>query len=76
LKDLSRRRQLLVYLGDPYLFAQENSVAVTYAPVPSFKKFRNLAAIYPYPWLVKPHSQSVRSFSSWRAKINEKVINI
>jgi len=75
LKDLSNRRQLLVYLGDPYLFAQENSVAVTFAPVPSFKKFRNLAAIYPYPWLVKPHSQSVRSFSSWRAKINEKVIN-
>jgi len=76
LKDLSNRRQLFVYLGDPYIFAKENSVAVTYAPVPSFKKFRNLAAIYPYPWLVEPHSQSVRSFSSWRAKINEKVINI
>jgi deoxyribodipyrimidine photo-lyase len=70
LKDLANRRELKVYLGDPYLFAQENSVAVTYAPVPSFTKFKNLAQIHPFPWLRKPHAGSARSFSSWRQKLN------
>jgi len=66
LQDLAQRRNLQVYLGDPYQFAKDNSVAVTFAPVPSFKKFTNLAEIHPYPWLQKPHSGSVKSFSAWR----------
>jgi deoxyribodipyrimidine photo-lyase len=65
-QDLATRRELQVYLGNPYQFAAENSVAVTYAPVPSFKKFTNLAQVHPYPWLKTPHAGSVRSFSSWR----------
>jgi deoxyribodipyrimidine photo-lyase len=72
LRDLSTRRELHVYLGDPYTFAAENEVAVTYAPVPSFEKFKNLAEVHPYPWLRAPHSGSVRSFSSWRAKLESK----
>ena len=71
LQDLSTRRNLTVYLGDPYAFAKENPVAITYAPVPSFKKFENIAALYPYPWLRKPHAGSVRSFTSWRQKIDK-----
>jgi deoxyribodipyrimidine photo-lyase len=66
LKDLSERRELQTYLGDPYQFARDNSVAVTFAPVPSFKKFHGLAEIHPYPWLQQPHSGSVKSFSAWR----------
>ena len=66
LQDLSERKNLKVYLGDPYLFAQENKVAVTYAPVPSFKKFKNLAEIHPFPWLKQPHSGTVKSYTSWR----------
>lgn len=66
LKDLGERRNLEVLLGDPYSFAQKNPVAVTFAPVPSFHKFENLAEIHPYPWLTTPHAGSVRSFSSWR----------
>ena len=69
LRDLSLRKELSVYLGDPYSFAAENEVAVTYAPVPSFKKFTRLAEVHPYPWFRAPHGGSVRSFSSWRAKI-------
>ena len=68
LQDLAKRRQLTVYLGDPYEFAQQNSVALTYAPVPSFAKFKNLAELHPYLWLRKPHAKSVRSFSAWRGK--------
>ena len=66
LQDLAQRRNLQVYLGDPYQFASDNPVAVTFAPVPSFKKFSSLAEIHPYPWLQKPHSGSVKSFSAWR----------
>lgn len=66
LQDLSQRRELQVYLGDPYQFAKDNAVAVTFAPVPSFKKFTNLAEIHPFPWLQPPQSGSVKSFSAWR----------
>ena len=69
LQDLSTRRDLTVFLGDPYRFTEENRVAVTFAPVPSFRKFRTIAELYPYTWLRKPHAGSVRSFSSWRQKI-------
>lgn len=70
LRDLNERRRVEVYLGDPYQFAAENRVAVTYAPVPSFRKFSNLAEVHPFPWLRNPHAGSVRSFSSWRKKIS------
>ena len=66
LHDLSTRRDLRVYLGDPYQFAMDHAVAVTFAPVPSFKKYKDLAEVYPYPWLRTPHAGSVKSFSSWR----------
>ena len=66
LQDLAQRRDLQAYLGDPYQFAKDNPVAVTFAPVPSFKKFSGLAEIHPYPWLQKPHTGSVKSFSAWR----------
>ncbi|MEY4408841.1 MAG: hypothetical protein RLZZ138_92 [Actinomycetota bacterium] len=69
LKDLANRRDLSVYLGSPYEFAQEVSVAVTFAPVPSFAKFKKIAQLHPYPWLVTPHAGSVRSFSAWREKL-------
>ena len=66
LQDLSARRDLQVFIGDPYKFAAENAVAITYAPVPSFRKFTSLAEIHPYPWLRKPHARSIKSFSAWR----------
>jgi len=66
LQDLATRRDLSVYLGDPYEFAEQKSVTLTFAPVPSFAKFKNLAQIHPYPWLKSPHALSIRSFSAWR----------
>jgi deoxyribodipyrimidine photo-lyase len=68
LQDLSQRRDLTVFIGNPYEFAAQRDVAVTYAPVPSFAKFTNLAEIHPYQWLRTPHAKSVRSFSAWRRK--------
>jgi len=69
LQDLAKRRDLSVFIGDPVEYASENPVAITFAPVPSFAKFTNLAEIHPYPWLKRPHAYSVRSFSSWRNKL-------
>jgi deoxyribodipyrimidine photo-lyase len=69
LQDLAERRSLIVYLGNPYHYAIDHPVAVTYAPVPSFHKFANLAEIHPYPWLRRPHAKSVRTFSAWRNHI-------
>jgi len=66
LQDLANRREVVVLLGDPYDYAAQHDVAVTYAPVPSFQKFTRLAEIYPYPWLRPPHGGAVRSFSAWR----------
>lgn len=73
LQDLATRRNLEVFLGDPYEYANQVDVAITFAPVPSFKKFKRLAEVHPYPWLRLPHSGSVRSFSSWRQKLDQSV---
>ena len=71
LQDMSTRRHVQTFLGDPYQFARDNAVAITYAPVPSFKKFSNLAEVFPYPWLRPPHAGSVQSFTSWRTKLGK-----
>jgi deoxyribodipyrimidine photo-lyase len=72
LQDLQQRRDLQVLIGNPYEFAQHHDVAVTYAPVPSFKKFTSLAQVHPYPWLRKPYEGSVRSYTAWRQKIDRR----
>lgn len=71
LKDLSQRRDLRVYLGDPIEFTESNEVAITFAPVPSFRKYKKLAEVHPYPWLALPKSASLRSFTSWRKQIEK-----
>ena len=72
LNDLATRREVVVLLGDPYDYASQHDVTVTFAPVPSFAKFTRLAEIHPYPWLRAPHSGSVRSFSSWRKGLSSR----
>ena len=69
LQDLATRRELSVYLGSPYEYAQENAVAVTYAPVPSFAKFGRVAELHPFPWLRAPHARNIKSFTAWRQNI-------
>lgn len=69
LQDLATRRNLTVYLGNPYDYARENPVAVTFAPVPSFQKFSDVAELHPYPWLRAPHDRNIQSFTAWRQKL-------
>jgi deoxyribodipyrimidine photo-lyase len=70
LQDLANGRDVSVYLGSPYDYAHQTPVAVTYAPVPSFEKFTNVAELHPYPWLRAPHDKNIQSFSAWRAKLD------
>jgi deoxyribodipyrimidine photo-lyase len=69
LQDLAERRDLTVLLGDPYGYAKTRDVALTYAPVPSFQKFKNIAELHPFQWLRTPHAKNVQSFSAWRRSI-------
>lgn len=69
LQDLATRRNLTVYLGSPYDYANEHPVAVTFAPVPSFEKFEGIAELHPYPWLRRPHDKNIQSFTAWRQKL-------
>ena len=70
LQDLADRRGLKVYLGSPYDYARENPVAVTYAPVPSFKNFADVAELHPWPWLRRPHARNLKSFTAWRQNLS------
>jgi deoxyribodipyrimidine photo-lyase len=70
LQDLAERRELKVYLGSPYEYARENPVAVTYAPVPSFKNFTDVAELHPWPWLRRPHARNLKSFTAWRQNLS------
>ena len=70
LQDLASRRNLSVFIGSPYEYAAEHKVALTYAPVPSFEKFTDIAELHPFLWLKKPHAQNVQSFTAWRQKLS------
>ncbi len=70
LKDLAQRRDLHVFIDDPREIIRAKKYAVTWAPVPSFQKIQaDFAQLHPWPWLRKPHSGSIRSFSAWRQKV-------
>jgi deoxyribodipyrimidine photo-lyase len=69
LAELASRRRLTQYLGDPRQVLEGRRVAATFAPVPGFRSRAAVVqpvALYPYPWLVRPTSGPVTSFSAWR----------
>ena len=68
LADLARRRPVEVHRGDPTQVLAGRPLAVTYAPVPGFavRSVRlDVAALHPWPWLRRPHSGSVASYTAW-----------
>ena len=57
-----------VRVGDPVRELAGRRLAVTFAPVPGFRtRSAQLAvtALHPWPWLRRPGSGSLRSFSAW-----------
>lgn len=69
LAELAERRPLRVAIGDPMEELGDAPLAVTFAPVPGFRRRTaslHVVARHPWPWLVSPHGGSVASYSAWR----------
>lgn len=73
LADLSTRREVALWRGDPVAVLADQSVAVTFAPVPGFARRAHTVApvaVHPWPWLVRPRGAPLRSYSAWRRALD------
>lgn len=69
LGELAELRTLEVRRGSVTEELAGRSLAATYTPVPGWSRIaRELAPVevHPWPWLVRPGTASIRSFSAWR----------
>lgn len=69
LADLAGRREVDVRLGRVADELAGRSAAVTHAPVPGFASRSagvDVAQLHPWPWLARPGTQRLTSFSAWR----------
>lgn len=69
LGELAELRTLEVRRGTVTAELAGRSLATTYAPVPGWARIANrlgTTEIHPWPWLVRPGTASVQSFSAWR----------
>ena len=68
LAELGSQRVLEVHLGQPERVLAGRPLATTFAPVPGWRRRARsleLAEVHPWPWLERPGSGSVASFSAW-----------
>lgn len=68
LADLGQRRDVRIMRGRPTEILTTESLAVTFAPVPGFRRRMSalaIAALHPWPWLVPPHGGPATSFTAW-----------
>ncbi|MFM8861181.1 MAG: FAD-binding domain-containing protein, partial [Acidimicrobiia bacterium] len=68
LAEIGAERPLEVHLGDPVRVLAGRPLATTFAPVPGWRRRArslDLAELHPWPWLERPRSGSLASFSSW-----------
>ena len=72
LGDLATRRDLHVHRGVVPEELAGHRPAVTFAPVPGFRRIAPRVApavVHPWPWLARPHDRSIGSFSAWRKHV-------
>ena len=72
LADLSGRRELHVWRGDPNVQWLIEPVATTFAPVPGWREragVLDITRVHPWPWLTQPHAGPIQSFTAWHKKI-------
>lgn len=72
LGDLAARRQLHVVRGNPVDVLKDHRLAVTFAPVPGFRRRSaklGIAELHPWPWLSRPDGGAASSFSAWRRRV-------
>jgi deoxyribodipyrimidine photo-lyase len=71
LAELGEERELLVHLGPPTEVLDGMRLATTFAPVPKWKTITSSVTpseIHPWPWLRRPGSGSLMSFSAWNGR--------
>jgi deoxyribodipyrimidine photo-lyase len=69
LAELATARDVEIHLGDPAGVLAGRKLATTFTPVPKARRLRaalDVVELHPWPWLVRPTSGSVESFSAWR----------
>jgi len=72
LAELSVEHDLQVSLGDPVEILADRQLAVTFAPVPGFQRRAErlqFAELHPWPWLRRPTTEPIESFSAWRRSL-------
>ncbi len=72
LADLAQRRDVEIHRGDPTAVLADRELAVTFTPVPGWRRRSQQLAIiaeHPWRWLRHPHGGSLRSFSAWRKNL-------
>ncbi|MDJ0769631.1 MAG: FAD-binding domain-containing protein [Ilumatobacter sp.] len=65
-------RGVELWLGDPVAVLGGRRVAVTFAPVPGFRRRAGAispAEVHPWPWLATPTGGPISSFSAWRRAV-------
>ncbi|QXC60833.1 hypothetical protein KSP35_21330 [Aquihabitans sp. G128] len=68
LAELGATRELELHRGDPAQVLAGRSLAATFTPVPGWRRkaaVLDLAEVHPWPWLERPRSGSLASFSAW-----------
>ena len=68
LADLSTRREVHLWRGDPVEELQGKPLAATFAPVPGWKSRAarlDVVSLHPWPWLQRPRAGSVGSYTAW-----------
>jgi deoxyribodipyrimidine photo-lyase len=66
-------RPVELWLGSPAESLEGRRVAVTHAPVPGFARHADRihpVEVHPWPWLARPSTGSVASFSAWRRSVS------
>jgi deoxyribodipyrimidine photo-lyase len=71
LADLSGRRPVEVWRGDPVDVLSDRRVAATFTPVPGWRRRARAIGpveVHPWQWLRRPDAGTLRSFSAWRRR--------
>ena len=71
LAELGEGRALELYRGAPLEVLAPHRLAATFTPVPGWRRLHEalqVVELHPWPWLVRPHDGSLRSFSAWRRR--------
>ena len=69
LAELATRREVHLWRGSPVAVLQGTPLAATFAPVPGWRSRAarlDVVALHPWPWLRRPATGSVASYSAWR----------